>query len=79
MASTNVKLSSGKELAIDLYKMTIAEWRQAFGASDEENDALIARCCGVTVDEVQGLPYPDYQLLVKSFLEAARNPLQDPS
>lgn len=76
----HIKLTvSGREVTIDLSKMTMREWREAREKSDAENDALIGKCTGMTADEIAGLNYVDCTQLYREFLKAAQNPLADPN
>ena len=74
-----VKLKNGKEVSIDLYKMTVAEIRKMGEANlpIDEGDELLAKAIGMTKEEIQSLVYPDYRKITKKFWEYARNPLQD--
>lgn len=76
-----ITLSDGRELTVDLTKITIAEYRKLFApeTTPEEEDALLAPCFGLTVEEFQALPYPDYKRVTAAFFEQARNPLADPN
>ena len=65
----------------DLNKITVKEFRSLFNADQtpEEGDAILAKCCGMTVEEISALPYQEYRKLVKAFYDAAREPLSDPN
>lgn len=75
------KLSDGREFAIDLNKVTMREFRTLFdtGMSEIDSDRILAKCAGLTVDELLDLPYPDYRRVFAEFLAKARNPLDDPN
>lgn len=77
----DVILHDGREVIIDLYQITIAEYRSLFDPKqpDIEGDAILAKCCGMTVEEVANLPQPDYRALSKIFFQKAREPLADPN
>ena len=66
---------------IDLNRITIKEFRSLLDEKQtaEEGDVILAKACGVTVDEIQAMPYTEYRRLVKSFYEKAREPLADPN
>ena len=66
---------------INLSLISIKEFRSLLDEKQtaEEGDVILAKACGVTVDEIQALPYPDYRRLVKAFYEKAREPLADPN
>ena len=76
-----ITLSDGRELAVDLTKISIAQYRHLFKneTTPEEEDALLAPCFGLTVEEFEALPYPDYKRATAAFFEQARNPLADPN
>lgn len=70
-----VKLSDGREITFNFYAITIKEYRSLFSneQEQEEEDALVARVAGMTVDELTGLPQPDYRRLLRGFLREAAN------
>ncbi len=77
----DVKLSNGKEITIDLYKISIKEYRSLFDREQppETEDKLVAKVCDMNLDEYQNLPQPDWRLLVTTFFRKAREPLADPN
>jgi hypothetical protein len=77
----DVTLSSGKEITLDLYKISLQEFRYLIDPDrpNEEGDEIIGRAIGMSAEDVGKLPYPDYRLLVKVLFEKARNPLADPN
>jgi hypothetical protein len=77
----DVTLHDGRDLSVDLHKITIREYRSLFDrAQPQENeDALIARCVGMTLDEYLSLSQPDYRRVGEAFLKRAREPLADPN
>lgn len=74
-----VILHSGHALPIDLYQMSLAEYRSLFDATQppEVGDAIIAKVVGLTVAELTDLPQPDYRRVVQAVFKAAREPLAD--
>ncbi len=78
---SDVTLSSGREITFDLYKISLAEFRNLLdpGRPNEEGDAIIGKATGMTAEQVGELPYPDYRLLVRHLFDKARNPLADPN
>lgn len=76
-----ITLTSGREVNIDLSLITMREFRSLFevDSTTEDSDRLLARCAGLTLDELIDLPYPDYRRVFAEFLERARNPLSDPN
>jgi hypothetical protein len=76
-----VTLSDGRELTVDLTKISIREYRRLFidETTLDEEDALLAPCFGLTLEEFQTLPYPDYKAATHAFFERARKPLADPN
>lgn len=77
----DVALSNGREIDIDLHKITVKEWRDLVSdkGDQEQEDELTARICGLTVDEMLNLPQPDYRKLLQAIVKKAREPLADPS
>ncbi|MHC4334125.1 MAG: hypothetical protein ACYSUV_10300 [Planctomycetota bacterium] len=78
---SDLKLSDGREVTIDLYKVTIKEWRDLLNPEQAEEDeyATLAKVCGMKPEEVAGLAYPDFRLLGQKVAEKASNPLSDPN
>jgi hypothetical protein len=66
---------------VDLTQISIKEYRLLFDPSHTplEDDALYARCLGLSVDELQALSLPDYRRAIKAFFDAAKEPLADPN
>lgn len=77
----DIVLSDGTELDIDLYKVSIKEWRSMFDPeqSDEEGDKLLAKIVGTDVEYLQSLSQPDFRLVLQSVILKAREPLLDPN
>jgi len=78
---SDITLSDGREIDIDLYKISLQDYRNLLDPErpNEEGDAIIGRCIGMTAEEVGNLPYPDYRLIVKALFEKSRNPLANPN
>jgi hypothetical protein len=75
------KLSDGREVAIDLGKITIKEWKSLFNPAqpDEDEFALISRITGLSVDDVENMKQPDYRLLMVELVARSLNPVSDPN
>lgn len=78
MADVTIK---DEEITIDLEQLTIAEYRKFAQGSmlDDQDDELLARVTGKTVDWVRGLSQPSYRRLLAAFFRKARDPLSDPN
>jgi hypothetical protein len=74
-------LSDGREVEIDLWQLTIKEWRSLRNPAqpEEEEFALIARVIGWPVEDVEGLKQPEYELLVREIVKKSLNPVTDPN
>ena len=77
----DITLSDGREITFDLFKITFGEWKGLFDPeeSDQESDTKIARCAGLTYEELLALPLPDSKRLSAAFFKRAREPLADPN
>ena len=76
----NVTLSGGKTVTLDMAKITIREYRELLATKDQaEEDGILAKVAGLTVDELLDLPQPDYRRVVDTFFKTAREPLADPN
>lgn len=76
-----VKLSDGRELTADLYKISQREYRSLFDKAQPaaEEDAIVGKAFGLTADEIADMPQPDYRLVVREFFDKAKEPLADPN
>ncbi len=74
-----VTLSDGREIAYDLSKLTLREYRSLFeaGQPDAEADAILGKVTGL--NDIDALPYLDWRRLMQGFFKAAREPLADPN
>jgi len=74
-------LSDGREIFIDLSKVTIQEWRDMFDAKQkvEAGDAVQSRVAGLTLEELHGLTVNDWKLLNKTMFDVFRQPLENPT
>lgn len=72
-----VKLSNGIEIIPNMNALSIREYRSLFAAdaTQENEDNILARVFGFSLEEFTDLGYADYRLIVKEFFEAARDPV----
>ena len=58
----------------DFHKISIREFRLLLGGTlaQDKEDELVARVAGMSAEDLQNLPLPDYRQLMKDFLLAAR-------
>jgi hypothetical protein len=78
---SDLKLSDGREIDIDLNKLTIREWRALLNPEQdqEEEYKLLAKVAGLKPKEVGDLGYLDFRLLGQRVAEMASAPLSDPN
>lgn len=74
----DVKLSNGQEITFDLSKMTYKQYKALF-TSDADADETVSRVAGITMEELDNLPYLDQRRLVAAFFKKCREPLADPN
>jgi hypothetical protein len=74
-------LKDGREIEIDLYRLSIGEWRALLKPeqSDEEEYKTLAKICGLEAKDIENLPYPEFRLLVQAITQKAANPVSDPN
>ena len=74
-------LKDGREIEIDLYEISIGEWRALLrpDQSDEDEYVTLAKITGLTAKEVEDIKQPDYKLLIQSVIKKAANPVSDPN
>lgn len=73
----DVKLSDGREFDVDLMKMSFREYQSILLPSqdDEDGSEILGRCVGLTGDELDNLPLPDYKRVVQAVVMKARQPV----
>ena len=71
-----VTLSNGRELKIDLRKVTQREWRQVFDpeVSRDVNDPIIAKIVGITAAELVELDMIDFRRVMMQVMADAQDP-----
>lgn len=76
-----VVLFSGKEIQLDMMKISTAEWRQAIkvGTTEEEEYAILSKASEMPVEELQKLPQPDYRQIIDAFIRLGTQPLTNPT
>ncbi len=77
MPRTNVTLSDGSEVSIDINLISLREFREmtAPETEQERSDELMAKVVGMTAEALTGLGYVDYQRVMRKVIEVARDPL----
>ena len=77
----DVVLSDGREVTFNLMELTLSEYRSLFDKEQktEDEDEILARVSGLSVEEYRKLLYPDWKRLTLALFQAFRNPLQDPN
>jgi hypothetical protein len=78
---SDLTLSDGREITIDLSKMTLREYQELFNPKKPlsyENE-ILSKVTGLTVDEYLDLSFPESRKLWKIFKKKALDPLADPS
>lgn len=80
MMKLSVTLSDGREVIVDLSKITIKEHRSLFSADNkqENEDRLLSHVCGLKVEEFQNLPTWDWKLITDTYFWLFKNPTFDP-
>lgn len=75
------ELSDGTRGTIDKSKVTIREWRAYWRptSTDAENDALLSKVTGLSVESISNLLLDDYRRLSEAFRRACLEPLKDPN
>jgi len=68
-----ITLADGRELVIDLNKMTIREWKDLFDRSqpDEDEDRTLSKVAGMSLEEFELLGYADGRKLGISIIQFA--------
>ncbi len=73
----DITLSNGREITFDLTKLKLREYRGLFDPKQKQGDEdeVISRSAGMTLDEYQDLTLYDSKQLVVAFLKTARKPV----
>lgn len=76
-----VKLVEGKVVIVDLMKISTREFRELTDPKQPERDeaSTIAKACGMSIEEILALPFPDYRLVASAFMGLAMNPIENPT
>lgn len=77
----DIILSDGREITFDLDALSIAEYRALLDPKQprEEENEILARVSGLTVEEYTALPMLQWRRLCKAFFEKAAAPLASPN
>lgn len=78
---SEVKLSDGKVINVDVSRLTVKEWRDFIdpaGGYEAEN-AAVAKCTGLSITEIEAMPFVELKQIAKAIILAIREPLADPS
>lgn len=77
-----VKLSHGREITVDIGRISVREYRALFNPEQKQDDedSTLAKVAGLAVDELLDLSQPDYRRIITAMLADAKQPLDaDPS
>lgn len=77
----DLTLSDGREIYMNLNAVSIKEWRtmKDLEQPEVEGDKILARVCGMTLEEVQSLGAGDWRSAAIRMHERFRNPMADPT
>ncbi len=77
----SVKLSNGREVDINVAKMTVREFRDLYNPAlpADRDDEIIAKVTGIPAEELKDLPVLDYRLVFLAIRDAVRNSQVDPT
>ena len=77
---SDLKLSDGREVDIDLYQISMKEYRDWFfnpQVEDEVADSYMAKVTGI--NDASDLPQPDYRMLVSEVYAKSLETVSDPN
>ena len=78
-----IKLKDKSIITIDMYSITVSEVRSILDSKKEkadpfgQEDTVISKACGISVERLRELPFPDYRKIIKAFWDCIRDPLKD--
>lgn len=76
------KFSNGKTVTIDIKAISWNEWRGLLRGTLENEDAVIAKMCGIEVEKLlqfYELPQPEIRLFLRAVIDSGQRPLDDPN
>ena len=75
----SIELKSKGKISLDLYKLTVEDVRIISDSKTKprEGDEVLAKTINLTVDEIRGLPFPEYRKLTRFFWQCINDPLKD--
>lgn len=78
---TDVTLSDGTEITIDLSKITLKDWVGILSPkeSDIRTDKVLAKACQMEYKEFEKISFQDYKVILKAFFRKCNEPLKDPN
>lgn len=73
----DIILGGGREVNFDLEKITISEYEELLDGKVTRlrEKEILSKPCGMTVDEIKELSYPDYRKLAIAFVRKAVSPV----
>ena len=77
---SDLKLSDGREVDIDLYQISMKEFRDWFfnaQVKDKIADIYMEKVTGIK--DASDLPQPDYKLLLSKVFTKSQTPIPDPN
>lgn len=78
----DVVLPDGREIFIDMNKITIKEYRAVLRNQFEEQDdedRVVCKAIGMDIEDYQSLGHTDWRTVIQGFFRKAREPLADPN
>jgi hypothetical protein len=77
---SELKLSNGKTVNIDVSDLTTKEWREFISASGDpaSEDVVIRKCAGLSQADIDAMPIKDTRKIVMAIVRATQEPLADP-
>jgi len=78
---SDITLSDGTQITFDLNKINRFEVRSLLDneQSDEEANAILAKTCELSAEQINNMGYDDWRHFVAKFWERATRPLSDPN
>lgn len=72
---SDYKTHDGREITFDLWKVSRGEFKGFFDPkrSSDADEIVIARAAGMSIEELQNLPTPDYNGLTKALIDKLSN------
>ena len=68
-----------RNITVDLNALSVLDVRALLDTKKKprDGDVILSKAVGMTVEEIEALPYPEYRKLTRFFWQCVNDPLKD--